>query len=237
MAIRYAMQYLKTTNVHLVKDMGMIPYKLYENYKFDAKVISYKNGDFPYLNQEVKGLKLDFVNKIFKSFTLDGALHLFKHGKEIDILQVFHITLSTVAYMYSYKFKNKKGKIYLKLDCSHKLIERIAELSNFQKKLLNIILDKADLISIEQEFLYYELIKTLPKCKEKLIILPNGVDYNYIGHIDVKYNYEAKENIILTSARIGAEEKKYPNAVRSFRKGQRRRIFKLESCFSWSCRR
>ncbi|SHJ35116.1 Glycosyltransferase involved in cell wall bisynthesis [Clostridium amylolyticum] len=218
MGIRYAMQYLKTTNVHLVKDMGMIPYKLYKNYKFDAKVISYKNGDFPYLNQEVKGLKLDFVNKLFKSFTLDGALHLFKYGKEIDILQVFHITLSTVAYMYSYKFKNKKGKIYLKLDCSYKLIERIAELSNFQRKLLNTILDKADLISIEQEFLYYELIKILPKCKEKLIILPNGVDYNYIDHIDVKYNYEAKENIILTSARIGAEEKNTPMLLEAFAK-------------------
>ncbi|WP_040212700.1 glycosyltransferase family 4 protein [Clostridium polynesiense] len=218
MKVKYAMQYLKTANVHLVKDMGMIPYKLHKNYDFDSSVITYENGDYPYLTQEVKGLKLKFVNKIFKSFTLDGALHLLRYGKNIDILQIFHITLSTAAYVYAFKLKNKKGKIYLKLDSSHKLIERIAELNSFQMKLLKSLLNKINLMSIEQEILYKELINIFPEYKSKLIIIPNGVDFQYVDQIGVNYDYSSKENVILTSARIGAEEKNTPMLLEAFAK-------------------
>lgn len=216
--MRYYMQYLKTRNVNLVKDMGTIPFKLYSNHGVDATVVTYKNGEYPYLEKEVKGLKIDFVKKIFHSFTLDGANYLLFNAKKVDILQIFHCTLSSVVYTFTYKLLNPKGKIYLKLDCSHKLIDRIRGLSALQAKLLNKFLNKIDLISVEQVKLYDELKELLPMQRRKIINIPNGVDYKYFDENNLFYDYGEKENTIVYVARIGAEEKNTPLILEAFAK-------------------
>lgn len=214
--MRYFMQYLKTSNVNLIKDMGMIPYLLHKKYGYDSTVVTYKNGEYKYLQDEVKGLKLEFVKKIFNSYSLDGALHLLKHSKNMDIMQIFHVTLSSVVYVYSYKFKNKKGKVYLKLDCSHKLLERIKELGKIQLYFLNKFLDKVDLISIEQEELYYKLKKVLAKHESKIINIPNGIDFEVLKSKGLSYDFSKKENVILNVARIGTDEKNTPMLLEAF---------------------
>lgn len=214
--MRYTMQYLKTQNVHLVKDMGMIPYKLHKLYGVNARVATYENGEYPYLKEEVKGLKIDFIKKVFNNFSLDGAFYLIKNGKNIDVLQIFHTTLSSVVYAYTYKLVNPKGKIYLKLDCSHKLIERIKGLNSLSLKLLNCFFNKIDLISVEQKELYPKLMELLPKQLNKIISIPNGVDYDYLDSIGIKYDFSKKENIILNVARIGAEEKNTEMLLEAF---------------------
>lgn len=215
--MRYFMQYLKTENVNLVKDMGMIPYKLHELYGYDSTVVTFKNGEYDYLNSEVKGLKMEFVKKIFHSYTLDGALYLLKNSKRIDVLQIFHITLSSFFYIYVYKKRNPQGKIYLKLDSSFKLPERLDRLSKFGHKLLKGMLDKVDLITIEEKRLYEPILKRLPYIKDKFKIIPNGVDFNSIENMGLKYDYNIKENIILHAARIGAEEKNTPMLLEAFK--------------------
>ncbi|MBK5240536.1 glycosyltransferase family 4 protein [Clostridium sp.] len=214
--MRYFMQYLKTSNVNLIKDMGMIPYLLHKKYGYDSTVVTYKNGEYKYLQDEVKGLKLKFVKKIFNSYSLDGALHLLKHGKNMDVMQVFHVTLSSVVYVYSYKFKNKAGKVYLKLDCSHKLLERIKELNKIQLYFLNKFFNKVDLISIEQEELYYRLKKILGKHESKIINIPNGIDFEVLKSKGLCYDFSKKENVILNVARIGTEEKNTPMLLEAF---------------------
>lgn len=214
--MNYCMQYLKTENVNLVKDMGMIPYKLYELYGFNSWVSTFENGKYPYLEKEVKGLKIDFVKRYFNNYTLDGTIHLWKNSKNIDILQIFHVTLSSVVYAYMYKFRNKKGKLYLKLDCSYKLPERINSLNAVGKSILKKFFNKIDLISVEQEKLYDDLIEAAPYLKEKLVNIPNGLDFKYMKTIDVNYDYDKKENIILTVARIGAEEKRIDMLLEAF---------------------
>jgi glycosyltransferase involved in cell wall biosynthesis len=214
--MRYFMQYLKTSNVNLIKDMGMIPYLLHKKYGYDSTVVTYENGEYEYLQDEVKGLKIEFVKKIFNSYSIDGALHLLKHGKNMDVMQIFHITLSSVAYVYSYKFKNKAGKVYLKLDCSHKLVERINELNKMQLYFLNKFLNKIDLISIEQEELYYKLKKILGKQESKIINIPNGIDFEALKSKGLSYDFSKKENVILNVARIGTEEKNTPMLLEAF---------------------
>ena len=39
-------------NIHLTKDIGMIPYVLHRDFGYDAYVICHKNGDYPYLEKE-----------------------------------------------------------------------------------------------------------------------------------------------------------------------------------------
>ena len=214
--MRYFMQYLKTENVHLVKDMGMIPYLLHKNYGYDSTVVTYKHGDYSYLENEVKGLKIDFVKRIFNSYSLDGALYLFKHSKNIDMLQIFHTTLSSIVYTYVYKLRNKKGKIYLKLDCSHKLVDRIKGLNKIQFYFLNKFFGKIDLISVEQQELFPILQDILKDHRDKMINIPNGIDFEELERNDLKYDFSQKENVILNVARIGTEVKDTPTLLEAF---------------------
>lgn len=214
---RYGMIYLKSTNVHLVKDMGMIPYKLHNNFGYDSTLITFKNGEYTYQNNIVKGLKLEFIKKKFNSYTIDGSLYLLKNSKKYDVLQMFHVTLSSVCYSIIYKCFNRNGKLYLKLDCSEKLVERIEKLSKFKRKLLSIFFNKYNLISVEQKKLYNDLTKLIPSLKENLMVLPNGVDFNFLSKLNLSYDYKYKENIILNIARVGAEEKNTMMLLNAFK--------------------
>lgn len=218
MGKNYGMIYLKSTNVHLVKDMGMIPYKLHKNFGYNSTLITFKNGEYTYQDDVVKGLKLDFVKKRFNSYTIDGSVYLLKNSKKYDILQMFHVTLSSVCYSYIYKFINRKGKLYLKLDCSEKLGERIRGLSKFKRRLLSIFFRKYNIISVEQEKIYHELTELIPSLKDNLIVIPNGVDFKLLEDFDLEYSYKQKENIILNIARIGSEEKNTPMLLNAFKK-------------------
>ncbi|WP_242846034.1 hypothetical protein [Clostridium novyi] len=51
-----------------------------------------------------------------------------------------------------------------------------------------------------------------------MINIPNGVDYKYLEEKQIKYNFNEKENTILSVTRVGAEEKNYTNVNRSIYK-------------------
>lgn len=216
--MRYTMLYLKTKNVNLIKDMGMIPYKLYKKFGFDSHVATYDYGNFTYINKEVAGLKLDYVKKITGNFSIDGMLYLFKNSRKIDILHIFHVTISSVIYANIYKLLNPRGKIYLKLDCSYKLPEKINSISNIKKNFMLNFLNKIDLISVEEERLYEELKVLFKKNGDKLMVLPNGVDYDFLNDNDIYYDYKKKGNIILNVARVGTEEKNTELLLEGFSK-------------------
>ena len=51
--MRYVTLFLKTENVHLLKDVGMIPYYLYKEHGMDCTIATYNNsGDYTYLEKE-----------------------------------------------------------------------------------------------------------------------------------------------------------------------------------------
>ncbi|CAM2779525.1 glycosyltransferase family 4 protein [Hathewaya histolytica] len=217
--MKYCVLYPNTWNVNLVKEMGMIPYKLHKLYDYDAKIACYKNEEeYSYLEDEVKGLKIDFIKKTTGNYAIDGVLYLLKHSREIETLQIFHITFYSMCYAIVYKLLNKDGKTYLKLDCSHKLIDKLKSLGKFRMWIINYYLNKVDLISVEQKKLYSELKELLPKQKDKIINIPNGVDFSFLEENNIRYDYESKENIILNVARIGAEEKNTPLLLNAFSK-------------------
>lgn len=216
--MKYYMLYLKTKNVNLVKDMGMIPYKLHKLFQYDAVVATYNNDDYTYQNDEVKGLKIDFVEKKYHNYSLDGIRYLKKKAKEIDILQIFHVTISSVFYAFAYKLFNPSGKVYIKLDCTHELTDKIKKANFFTNKMVNIFFNKTDLISVEQMQLYHKLKDLLPEQKNKIIHLPNGLDYEYIRKANLQYDFNSKENIILNVARIGTPEKNTEMLLEAFSK-------------------
>jgi len=199
-----------------VKDMGMIPYKLHKVYGYNSWITCYNQDEYSYLQDEVKGLKIKFLKKIFNNYILDGCLYLLKNSKKIDILQIFHMTSYSAVYSLVYKFFNRNGKVYLKLDCSEKLIERLDNMKTIERKFMEAYLKRVDIISTEQERLIEPLKERLGEFGSKLIHITNGVDLNWVNEINDEEKFE-KENSFLHVARLGAEEKKTENILKAFK--------------------
>ena len=204
--MNYCILFPEAMNVHLIKDVGMIGYKLNKIYGYNAFVASYNNDEYSYLKKEVKGLKIDFIEKKYNNDILDSIRYLKRKAKKIDVLQIFHITARSVFFAFFYKRFNSKGKILLKLDCTERLIDRIKGLNSVKLHLLNRFLDKIDVISVEQKRLLPKLTGVIVRQSEKLLLLPNGIDYD----TSEKYkeiDFINKKSILITVGRIGSKEK------------------------------
>lgn len=204
--MRYYVLYPKAKNVHLIKDVGMIAYKMNQLFGFESVLACYNNDQYSYLNDQVKGLKLDFIKKIFNNEIINGILYLKKKSKNIDVLQLFHITLSSFFYIFVYKLNNSKGIIFLKLDCTEELIYKIQQLKGLKRRIFEFIMKKVDIMGVEQQSLYNRLQDILPGSKNKIIYIPNGNDYDSKDR-SKEFDYSKKENIIINVGRIGSPEK------------------------------
>jgi glycosyltransferase involved in cell wall biosynthesis len=200
-------------NVHLVKDVGMIPYMFHKNYDYKSVILTYKNGEYPYLDNEVKGLELQFLKKFTGFATMDVIIFLFLNARKIDILNCFHFMRSTLMIILAFRlftFFSKKRKIYLKLDAS----------VNFKSLIPNNIFDKfilknINLVSVEN----LDYLKKLKNSKfylnKKLIYIPNGYINNERNN---EVSFDEKLNIIITVGRIGSEEKSNDILLKAFEK-------------------
>lgn len=225
--MRYCVLYPKTENVHLTKDVGMIAYKLNKLYGYDAFVATYKNGEYPYLQDEVKGLKIDFIKKESSHFK-DVYAYLKKNAYKIDVLQIFHVTLNSVVYAYMYKMFNKKGIVFLKLDCTKVLVDKIRQMNIIQRQLLNLFLKRVDIIGVEKKEIFEELKNELREHSSKLLNVPNGLDFER-KEIKAKTEFKNKEDIILSVGRIGSPEKDSKILMDAFAKVDKNKLgnFKL----------
>lgn len=225
--MRYCVLYPKTENVHLTKDVGMIAYKLNKLYGYDAFVATYKNGEYPYLQNEVKGLKIDFIKKEKNHFK-DVYAYLKKNAYKIDVLQIFHMTLNSVIYAYIYKMFNKNGVVFLKLDCTKVLVDKIRKMNIIQRQLLNAFLKRVDIIGVEKREIFEELKKELREHSSKLLNVPNGLDFEK-EEIKTQIQFESKEDIILSVGRIGSPEKDSKILMEAFAKVDKSKLggFKL----------
>lgn len=213
--VKYCVLFPEAENVHLTKDVGMIAYKLNKLFGADASVVSYNNDRYFYLDNEVKGLKIEFLNRRYNNHILDGMAFLIGNSKKIDVLQLFHVTLRSFIFTLLYKFFNRKGKVFLKLDCTEELIKKITLLKGLGEKVLNFFLSRVFLIGIERKELKEKLSKVIGKHKDKLIYIPNGIDYN-AGELGEGFSFSEKENIILTVGRLGSPEKRTDILLNAF---------------------
>lgn len=207
-----------TENFHLVKDVGQVPYFMYKTEGYDAELISYKNNsEYPFLENEVKGLKLTFIpNKGRILFFETGVIqHLLTHSKSIDVLNLFHFKRDNIIYLLIYKLLNPNGRSYIKLDMDilffkdyNAFLFSNYKLKNFLlKALTRWIFKLTDHFSVETDQAREYLLKVYPELENKLICIPNGVDSLYLDKEILSRPFHEKENIILTAGRIGTEQK------------------------------
>lgn len=215
---RFVTIFTEAENFHLVKDVGQIPYFMYKTEGYEGELVTYQNEpDYPFLKDEVKGLKLTFIPNKGKLFLVEWSViqYLLQNSKGIDVLNLFHFKRENIIYLLIYKFLHPKGKAYIKLDMSILFFRNYNSFffSNFKLKnyLLNVlakwIFRLTDLFSVETEDARDYLSRVYPELKDKLIFIPNGVDSKFLDkEIELK-TFEEKENIIITVGRIGTHQK------------------------------
>lgn len=212
--MKFVTLFPEARNIELVKDVGMIPYILGKQYKVNSKLVCYNNGKYPYLETEVKGLKISFLKKYSGKPVLDGAIYLLKNSKKIDVLHLFHFSKRSFLWIMLYKFLNPNGKVYLKLDANRNIKDKNLKCKSLKNDIKKIILNKCKLISVETKELYEYINENWPV---KVQLIPNGFkDNRNMRQITI----EEKENYIITVGRIGAKEKANEILMEAFAKVQ-----------------
>lgn len=213
---RWVTLFEKTENFHLIKDVGQIPYLMQRYFGYESSIVTYRNNRaYPYLENEVKGLKLGFIPKIkLGRFSLSALIYLFLNAKKIDVLHLFHHREKTYLNFLVYKWRNPQGIAFLKSDMG---LNSIREFDGFVPKkrpkytlrqwLFEKVLPKLDVISIETEEGTSYVRGCYPEYADKMFFMPNGMNIEQMYTLSPMSSFEEKENIILTVGRIGAPEK------------------------------
>ncbi|MCR4924366.1 MAG: glycosyltransferase [Lachnospiraceae bacterium] len=210
--MRFDTLFLRSENIHLTKDVGMIPYNLHKLFGLDARIVSYKNSkSYDSLSGDVKGLRLKFIKKSLFGRSFDGALYILHEGKKIDILNIYHLNLSSFVYSVFYKIINRKGLLYLKLDLNNKGFEDCFKLS-LKSFIKRATIKRADLVSVENRHMYLALRE---KFGDKIIEVKNGY---YLGAapVDSSDISVKKEKVILTVGNLGSYEKATDTLLKAF---------------------
>ena len=200
-----------TENVHLIKDVGMLPFVLYNDFGYDSTIASYKNGEYPYLDTEVKGLKHVFISNKFRNPIFDVLWFLFLNFRKYDIVQCYHFQRPSLWYLFFFKLLKKitfsKSFTFLKLDAT----DDVKKLKlNAENKFLS---KNVNLISVETKKLY-NYLNEYNTLYRKVEYVPNGfIDKGLRNVID----FESKDNLMITVGRIGIYEKNNEILLESFK--------------------
>ena len=223
--MKFVTLYPETKNVHLVKDIGMLPYKLHKLYGYDSYVACYMDDEtYPFLDDQVKGLKLIKVEKKYKSRIFNGLRFIRKMSKDIDVLNIYHLNLSSFFWAMYYGFKKKKGaKLYLKLDMSYAGLKTCLA-GNPVGIIKRSTIRMSDIISVEASQLQDTLRNRFSqKVSKRIIRVQNGY---FMPEKPEGYSYE-KEKIILTVGNLGTIEKATDTLLEGFAASAQNHDFKL----------
>lgn len=195
-------------NVHLIKDIGMIPFVLHKEYGYDATIACYNNGEYPYLDTDVKGLKMVFIKKIFKNDLINVCWFIITNFWKYDIVQCYHISIDSIISLLLFKLISfSKGVTYLKFDANDSMKNQ--PISRKVTSILNFF----DVLSVE----------TLSLCKYlnqehlfngKVKYIPSGY-YSVTDKQNIEFNF--KDNLIITVGRIGSAEKNNETLLQAFK--------------------
>lgn len=195
--IRFVTLFPRARNIDLIKDVGMIPYLLHQKYGYDSTIACYNNGDYLNLKGELKGLKIEFIKTRKKNELWDGSRYLLLNSKDIDILNIYHLSFKRILiWGFIYKLLNPQGILYLKADMDFRRVEKIEKQSGLKQCFQKETVSFCDIVSFESTEIYNRMKE---KLNTRSIYLPNGY---------LRYNKEGKkEKIILTVGRLGTRQK------------------------------
>lgn len=203
-------------NVHLVKDVGMIPCLMAREQGFDSTLVCFSRAEeMPYLLDEAKPLKVHTIPRnhgyqIYR-WPARGALqYLLHNARSINVLHLFHFSHETIVHALFYKVLNPRGKVYIKLD--YGISEHISSPINLHTRIRSCIALRLrnafftfvpTLMTIESSITYDDFLKSYPAAKNRLKIMPNGIDCTWLDKRCFREKSKVKENLVLAVGRIG----------------------------------
>lgn len=206
------------TMTRLYKDEGLLPYYIGKEYKLETEFLcSNSKKKLPDVFRTMKiiekPIRLLFLKhlKYYKYFYYEYFKYLLKNSCKIDYLLFFQLSLYKLPYLFLYKFLNRNGKVFIKLDINLSWINHLVNISSYKKKFIHFLIKKVDLISCETKECFDE-IRENGFCNlnisDKLIHIQNGFDEEYLIENNIKVKkFEEKENVMITVGRIGTEQK------------------------------
>ena len=201
-------------NVHLTKDVGIIPYIMGRDYGYEASLVCFTNGEYPTYKYLRPFLNLTLLERNRKYIITRPSSrmirYLYHNAKKIDVLNLYHLTYETILYGIIYRLFHKKGRVYLKLDMdSDAFMRRKRKYSISRLFLFNFLLGKmTDLVSYEVSKAERVLQTELPALRKKIIHIPNGIDdaSEFVKNIP-RIPFARKEDLIISVGRIGSYQK------------------------------
>lgn len=198
-------------NVHLIKDVGMIPFVLQKEFGYNSTIACYRNGEYSYLLSEIPGVNLVFIPRIFKNEILDSCLFLLRNFRKHEILQLYHFGRHRLIPACFFKLLKKmtfaNSFTYLKLDADDNIINLKL---TWQHRLF---LKGVDLISVETKKIH-SILNKKKIFEQEVSYIPNGF-YDYGKK--VRMNFTDKENLIITVGRIGTHQKYNETLLEAFK--------------------
>ncbi len=205
--------------VHFGKDVFMVIYHLKQLYNLPAEII-YQGKFKKDIPDEYKGVRLKGVEKFlsYKITSLYTIFYLLSEAQKTNLLVRFHHTPITIFLVILYKFLNKNGKTYVKLDMSEddipsktRTVSLTSPLSFFKQIIYRKYFDSLNMATCETHDVFNELKKYSYygySYGSKLKLMPNGFDEDKISDLGIIDNmYSEKENLIITVGRIGSYQK------------------------------
>ncbi|ATA94027.1 hypothetical protein CGC54_06635 [Capnocytophaga canimorsus] len=197
-------------NIHLIKDVGMVPYMLQKEGYYDASITFYEaESELPYLNNEVKGLKYKKIKKIFSKDILNILYFLIVNSRTYDIVMFFHLDISKAIVAFIIKvLKFGRVKFYIKLDANNQIYKLGLNRKTFKNRIFGYLMNFVDVLTVEtKEINNYLNKQTFIKTKH----LPNGF-------INSSQQSIQKQKTILIVARIGDPIKDHDTLLKALEK-------------------
>jgi len=206
-------------NTRLMQPHGMIPYTLYKHYGYDSEIVSYQHGDYSYLENELRGLKIRFLRHfISRKAKWPFFIYLAMNARKIDVLMVYNVKKRPIYYGLIYKLFNPGGFLYAKADTALSQFNFYVDNAFLPYKLYmralgKIFLKKCNAVSIESSIPYHGNTQ-VPR--NKLLLMPCGLDIDIVNRLGIRQRkFSEKENIVLHVSRMGTKQKNTEHILRS----------------------
>lgn len=206
---RFICVFPKGDNIHLTKDVGLIPYFLNKEKYFESTIAFYKDkNELPFLNTEVQGLKYKKIKKIIKYDYLNIFFFMLGNLFRYDVVMLFHPNYYSLLIAYIIKrISFNRIKFYFKLDVDSTYDFSVLSQKSFKRSLFNFLMNDIALLSVES----YDDFK---KFKE---LNKFNVEYITNGLIPQQVHKFEKKNIMLTVGRLGTFQKDTETLLNAFK--------------------
>lgn len=217
---RIATIFAQMENIHLIKDPGMIPLTFHRYYGYQATIPLSSTENYPYKDKYYSGVETPLLSdkKNVDEKYLVRLKWLIKNAKKIDVLHLFFFDKWTFILMYIYKVINRKGLIYVHADTDGERLIHYNFSRNPIKRFITTHIFLNDRVledtlwGIQNSKNAKRLEGVWPFIHVKFV--PNG----FFWEGNSKPEYNQKENIILTVARLGTPPKKTDLLLEAFAK-------------------